>query len=104
MAIILIYLAFVVFMIASQWKIFEKAGQPGWACIVPVYNMIVYLQIIKKPVWWIFLFFIPLVNLVFLIIMELELAKAFGKSTGFALGLILVPFVFIPILGFDDSK
>jgi len=94
----------VVIMVASMWKMFEKAGQPGWAAIIPIYNYVVLLQIVGKPWWWILLFMIPLANIVFAIIMYLELAKSFGKGTGFAIGLIFLSIVFFPILGFGDAR
>lgn len=104
MGMIVAYLIIIVLMIASMWKVYEKAGKPGWAAIVPIYNIIVLLEIVKKPTWWVLLFFIPLVNLVIAIIVYIELAKAFGKDTGFAIGLLLLGFIFFPILGFGDAK
>jgi len=100
----LIWLAVLAVVIVSLWKIFDKAGQPGWAALVPIYNLIVALQIVQKPLWWIVLFLIPCVNFVGFILLGLEIAKAFGKSTGFAAGLILLPFVFYPMLAFGDSR
>lgn len=102
--LILFYLAFIVFMVAAQWKIYTKAGKPGWACIIPFYSTIVLLEIVKKPTWWFVMFLIPFVNLYFAIVTINELAKAFGKSSGFTVGLILLPFVFFPILGFGDAQ
>lgn len=100
----LIWLAVMVLVIASMWRVFSKAGQPGWAAIIPIYNMIVLIQIIRKPIWWIILFFIPFVNLIVMILVALELAKVFGKGGGFAVGLILLPIIFYPILGFGDAR
>jgi hypothetical protein len=99
----LIYLAIVVLMIASQWKVFTKAGQPGWASIVPFYNIYVLLQVGGKPGWWLVLFLVPVVNLVVGILTLLAVAKTFGKGGGFVVGLILLPIVFWPILAFDGS-
>ncbi len=99
-----IWLAVLVLVIASLWKIFTKAGKPGWAAIVPIYNIIVLLEIIRKPIWWIVLFLIPCVNIIAAILVALELAKVFGKGAGFAIGMILLPFVFYPILGFGDAE
>jgi hypothetical protein len=93
-----------VFMIVSMWKIDEKAGQPGWASIVPIYNIIVYVKIIKKPMWWIIIFVIPVVNYVFLIWSVNLLSKRFGKDVVFTIGLLLLGFVFYPILAFGDAK
>ncbi|MCR9253215.1 MAG: DUF5684 domain-containing protein [bacterium] len=101
---VIIYLAIIVFLIASMWKVFEKAGKPGWAAIVPIYNIVVLLEIVGKPVWWIILFLIPLVSLVIAIIVYHQLSKSFGKDVGFTIGLILLPIVFLPILGFGDAK
>lgn len=95
--------AFLILMVAALWMIFRKAGKPGWAAIIPIYNLIVLLQIVKKPLWWVILLFIPLVNFVFGIIILDALSRSFGKRTGFTLGLIFLPFIFFPILGFGDA-
>ena len=100
----LVMMAIIVFMIASMWKVFVKAGQPGWAAIVPIYNVIVLLQITGKPLWWIVLCMIPLVNIVIMILICIDLAKCFGQSAGFGIGLALLGFVFFPILGFGSSR
>ena len=100
----IIMLAILVVVIASVWKVFVKAGQPGWAAIVPVYNAIVLLQIIGRPLWWIVLLMIPLVNIIVGILLYIDLAKSFGKSTGFAFGLLFLGFIFFPILGFGDAR
>lgn len=102
--IIILYLAFVVLMIAASWKVYTKAGQPGWAAIVPIFNLVVLLKIVEKPVWWIILLLIPLVNIVMAFIINIELAQRFGKSAGFGVGMTFLPFIFIPILGFGDAK
>ncbi len=99
----LFYIAVWVFFIVTMWKIFSKAGKPGWAAIVPIYNTVVMLQIAGKPIWWILLFFIPFINIVISIIVVYNLAKTFGKGGGFTLGLILLPFIFYPILAFGKS-
>jgi len=100
----LIYLAVVVVMIIGFWKVFVKAGKPGWAAIIPIYNIIVLLQIINKPLWWIILMIIPIVNFIIMILVSLEMAKVFGKSAGFGLGLCFLGFIFYPILGFGDAQ
>lgn len=102
--IFLVYLVIVVFLMASMWKIFVKAGKPGWACLIPIYNMIVMLEIAGKPLWWIILFIIPIVNLVVIIMVLVAFAKSFGKDVGFAIGMILLGVVFYPILAFGDAK
>lgn len=100
---IIIYLGIIVLMIASMWKVFTKAGKPGWAAIIPIYNVIILLEIIGKPAWWIILYLIPLVNIVVAIIITNLLSKSFGKGTGFTLGLIFLGFIFLPILGFGSA-
>jgi len=99
----IVYLAIVVLTLAGMWKVFQKAGQPGWAAIVPIYNLYILLQITGKPIWWIILFFIPIVNLVMIILVCIELASRFGKSTLYGVGLALLGFVFYPMLGFGDA-
>lgn len=100
----MLYLAIIIFMIASMWKIFTKAGKPGWAVLIPIYSTIVMLEIVGKPWWWLFLMLIPIVNFVFLIWMINLLSKSFGKDAGFTIGLLLLPVIFIPILGFGSAK
>jgi len=100
----IVYFAIIIFMLVVQWKIFEKANKPGWGCIVPIYNTILQLEIAGRPLWWIFLMFIPFVNFVIAIIVLFDIAKAFGKGTGFGLGMLFLPFIFFPILAFDSSE
>ena len=102
--IIVIYLAIIVLMIASMWTIFSKTGKPGWASIVPIYNLIVLLEIVGKPWWWLLLMLIPIVNIVILIIVWHNLSLSFGKGGGFTVGLILLGIIFLPILAFGDAK
>ena len=101
---LVIYLALVVLVIAGFWKTFEKAGKPGWGAIVPIYNLVLLLEIAGKPIWWILLFLIPFVNFIVVILVSIEVAKNFGKGTGFGLGLAFLGFIFYPILGFGDAK
>lgn len=93
------------------WKMFQKAGKPGWAAIVPVYNMVVLLGIVGRPVWWIFLFlvgFIPVIGwaiaIVTWIIVLNDLSKSFGKDALFTVLLFFLPFVGYLVLGFGQSK
>jgi hypothetical protein len=101
---VLIYLAIVVFLIAAMWKLFEKAGQPGWAAIVPIYNTYTMLKIGGKPGWWLLLMFIPVVNIIFAVWMINMISKSFGKDEGFTVGLVLLGIVFFPILGFGEAR
>jgi hypothetical protein len=100
---ILLMLAVVVLLIAAFWRVFSKAGQPGWAAIVPIYNTLVLLRIVGRPWWWLLLMLIPFVNVVLVIIVYVDLAKSFGKGSGFAVCLIFFAYVCIPILGFGDA-
>ena len=100
----IISIAIVIIVIVAYWKIFEKAGQPGWAAIIPIYNIIVLLQIVGKPIWWFILMLIPVINIIFAIWVINLLSKSFGKDVGFTIGILLLPFIFIPILGFGDAK
>lgn len=104
MGVMICYFAVILLIIAGMWKIFVKAGKPGWAAIVPIYNIIVLLEITGKPIWWFILMLIPFVNLIVFIIVLVELAKRFGKGVGFAIGLLLLPFIFYPVLGFGSAQ
>ena len=100
----LVSLAIALLIVASMWKIFVKAGKPGWAALIPIYNFIVLLEIAGKPAWWIILLFVPLVNFVILIVLSIALAKKFGKGVGYGLGLAFLGVIFYPMLGFSDSR
>jgi hypothetical protein len=92
---------FVIYIIAV-WRVFVKAGQPGWAAIIPIYDLLILLKVVGRPWWWIFLFLIPIVNLVVWIIVAYDLSLSFGHGVGFTIGLIIpvVSFVILLILGF----
>ena len=98
------FLAIFALMAVSVWKIYEKAGQPGWAALVPFYNVVVWLQLVGKPVWYLALMFVPLANLYVAFGLPFWMSRCFGKSTGFAMGLIFLPFVFYPMLALDESR
>jgi hypothetical protein len=102
--VLIIELGIIVLSIAGLWKTFEKAGKPGWAAIIPIYNVIVLLEIAGRPIWWFILLLIPIVGVVIAIIVCLDVAKAFGKSAGFGVGLALLGFIFFPMLGFSDAQ
>jgi hypothetical protein len=102
--LIVLYAAILVLQIAGMWKAFAKAGEPGWAAIIPFYNIYVMLKISGHPGWWLLLFLIPFVNIVILFIMGVDVAKSFAKSTAFGVGLVLLGFIFWPILGFGDAQ
>lgn len=97
-------IALVVLFIVAFWKVFEKAGQPGWAAIIPIYNVYILCKIGGKPGWWVILLCIPLVNVIFAIWLTNMVSKSFGKDEGFTVGLLLLGFIFYPILAFGDAK
>jgi hypothetical protein len=102
--IMIIYLVVVLLVIICLWKVYAKAGKPGWAAIVPIYNVIVLLEIVGRPLWWIVLFFIPFANIVAAILLYIGLAKAFGKGGGYGIGLLLLPVIFLPMLAFGSAQ
>ena len=99
-----IWLACVILGIAAMWKVFTKAGQPGWAAIIPIYNIYLMTKIAGKPGIWTILCLIPVVNLIFVIWLYNMISKSFGHGEGFTVGLVLLGIIFWPILGFGDSK
>jgi hypothetical protein len=101
--LVIVYIAVIVFEIAALWQVFVKGGRPGWAAIIPFYNYYTLLKVVGRPGWWLILYIIPIVNIIIWIIVSIDLAKSFSKSTGFAVGLILLGFIFIPILGFGPA-
>ncbi len=100
----LIYFIVIIIVLAATWRIFTKAGKPGWAAIIPIYNVIVLLEISGKPLWWIILLLIPFVNLVVLISTYMGLAKAFGQGTGFGCLLIIFAPIMVPVLAFGPYE
>lgn len=101
---IILFCAIALLQIIAQWKVFVKAGQPGWACIIPIYNIYIMTKIAGKPGIWVLLMIIPIVNIVLAIWLMNMISKSFGHDEGFTVGLILLSFIFWPILGFGDSK
>jgi hypothetical protein len=109
--LVIVGLALLIFEIAALWHVFVKAGQPGWAAIIPIYNVWILLKVIGRPGWWLLLFLlaiIPLIGSIFVlvisIIINIDLAKSFNKGSGFAVGLIFLSFIFVPILGFGSAQ
>ena len=91
-------------LIVAMWKVFTKAGQPGWASIIPIYNLYIWCKIVGRPGWWVILMLIPFVNIIVGIILCIDMAKSFGKGVGFGLGLAFLGVIFFPILGFGSSQ
>ena len=102
--LVLIYIGIIVLMITSVWKVFTKANQPGWAAIVPIYNIIIMLEVAKKPTWWVAMYFIPIANFIFMIMTLNGISKNFGKDEGFTVGMVLLGIVFWPILAFGNAQ
>jgi hypothetical protein len=100
----LIGLAFAIFLLIAVWNIFTKAGQPGWAVLVPIYNAYVLLEIVGREWWWLILMAIPFVNFIFIIILIFDLVKSFGKDPAFGFGILFLAPIFIPILGFGNAQ
>jgi hypothetical protein len=100
----LISLGLMVLIVASAWKVFDKAGEPGWAAIIPIYNAVVLLKIVGRPIWWLILMLIPIVGIVVSLLLVVDLAKSFRQGIGYALGLLFLPFIFWPMLAFGDAS
>jgi Family of unknown function (DUF5684) len=92
------------FLLVCHWILFQKAGRQGWECLIPIYNSYVLLKIVGKSGWWLLLYCIPLFDLIWIIWTYNMLSKSFGKDEGFTVGLVLVPYVFIPILAFGKAE
>ena len=100
----IIWLGIAAIFVVSMWKLFTKAGQPGWAAIVPVYNSYVMIgPVCGMSIMWFIFMFVPLLNLAAALYIPIKLAEAFGKGVGFGIGILLLPIVFLPILAFGDS-
>ncbi|MEE6208756.1 DUF5684 domain-containing protein [Salarchaeum sp. III] len=90
--------------IAGMWRIFQKADEPGWAAIIPIYNTYVLIKIGGNPWWYLLLYLVPLVNLIVAIKVFIDVARAFGRGTLFGLGMAFLTFLFVPLLGFGDDQ
>ncbi len=99
----IIALIVAVILIAAMWKVFSKAGYPGWAAIIPIYNIYVLVKVAGRPGWWLLLMLIPFVNFIIAIILSIDVAKNFGKGAGFGVGLAFLGVIFYPILGFGSA-
>jgi hypothetical protein len=103
-AVLIAELLIALFVIVAMWKVFTKAGRPGWAAIIPIYNMYVWCKIVGRPGWWVILMLIPLVNIIVGIMVCIDMAKSFGKGVGFGIGIALLGIIFLPILGFGSAQ
>lgn len=96
--------AVVALMLAAMWRVNERAGEPGWAVLVPIYNIYVMLKVARMSPWWMLTLIIPVVNIVVSFAMSFGIAKRFGKGVGFGLGLAFLPFIFLPLLAWGDAQ
>ncbi len=101
---LIIILPMLILMIVGAYKVYEKAGEEGWKCMIPFYNIIIMLKIVGKPWWWIFLMFIPYIGFIWHVWILNMLSKSFGKDEGFTVGLVFLPFIFYMILGLNKDK
>jgi hypothetical protein len=99
-----LWIAWIVLILVAGWKMYVKAGQPGWTSLIPFVNFFALLKIIHKPWWWFLLLFVPFVNIVIWILMYNGLSKAFGRGLGTTLGLIFFTPITYLILGFGDAQ
>ncbi len=97
-------LGMAVLMIASMWKLFTKAGKEGWMSLIPILNVVVMCEIVGRPTWWVLLMFIPCANIIVAFLLAFDLAEAYGQGAGYGIGLVLLPYVFYPMLGFGSAR
>lgn len=102
--LIFIWLLVWVLFVAAMWKVFVKAGRPGWEAIIPIYNVYMMLKIGGKPGWWLLLFIVPVANVIVAIWSLNMISKSFGKDEGFTAGLLFLGFIFWPVLGFGPAQ
>lgn len=101
----IIMIPFAILSVIGMWKTFTKAGQPGWASIIPIYNWYIMIKIAGRPSWWLLLFFLPVANIVVTVILAIDTAKAFGRDAVFGVvGLWLLPLIGYLVLAFNKDK
>jgi len=104
MIVVVFQLSLLGLMVAGGWKMLEKANQPGWGVLIPAYNLVLALRLAGKPIWWIILLFIPIVNFFVGVAVAVAISRNFGKGFLFGLGLLFLPYIFCPILGFGRAE
>jgi hypothetical protein len=100
---VLFVLAVYVFFGFCMGKVFEKAGKPLWTGFVPIYNYLIWIEIVGRPQWWIILYFIPFVNFIIQIVLAIDLAKSFGKDTLYGIAIAFLSFIMLPVMAFSDD-
>jgi uncharacterized membrane protein YhaH (DUF805 family) len=101
---LVVYVGIIVLTLAGYWRMLSKAGRPGWAVIVPIYGAVQLLQLSGRSGWWVLAMMVPFLNLFTAIRLAFELARVFGRGIGFGFGLLFLPFIFAPVLGFGDAE
>lgn len=100
----LMILAFILLLLVSMWRVYERAGEPGWAILVPIYNTYVLTRIGRVSGWWVLAMFVPLLNIVALFVVSIGVAERFNRGAGFGIGLVFLPFIFYPMLAWGDEQ
>lgn len=100
----IVWLIITFVFLAGMWKTYKKAGQPGWGCLIPIYNIYLLCKMGGKRGTWTLLWIIPVVNIIVAFLVYKEIAKRFNRGVGFAVGLTILSPIFFCILGFDDSQ
>ena len=103
-AFVIAYIVVGLLLIAAYWQVLAKAGYPGWGAIIPIYNAYLLIKVAGKPGWWLVLLFIPVVNIVIDLLVSLGVARNFGKSDGFGIGIFFLAFIFLPIIAFGSAE
>lgn len=97
-------MALSIFFVVAMWKVFVKAGKPGWAALIPIYNIYIMCEIAEKEWWYILLLCVPILNIYAMFVIYDGIAKKFGKTTGFTIGMMFLPYIFFPILAFGKNN
>lgn len=99
-----VFIPLIILMYAGLWRLFQKAGKPGWAALVPVYGTMVWIDIVRKPKWWIILYFIPVINVIMFLGLLVEIIKNYGKfQYKDRILVVLFPFVYLPYMAFQKD-
>ncbi|MCQ4045630.1 DUF5684 domain-containing protein [Streptantibioticus rubrisoli] len=102
--VLVVALVVAVLEIAATWRVLVKASRPGWGVIIPIYNVYLWLKVAGRPGWWLVLYLIPGVNVIVHLVVSIDVARSFDKGTMFGVGLWLLPWIGIPILGFGSAR
>jgi hypothetical protein len=99
-----LFIGLAVFVIASIWKVYDKAGEPGWSVLIPIYGQIVMARIGGKSAWWVLALFLPGIGIIAAVVLAVGVAERFEKTALFGLGLAFLPFLFYPMLAYGDAE